>query len=76
MVVGNQPRDLPIGSTLDMEKGIFYWSPGPGFIGKYQLVFIARSETGTFVKRLLTIEIAPKISNERSRHDAHAFTAE
>jgi hypothetical protein len=30
---------LPIGSTLDREKGIFYWSPGPGFLGKYNLVF-------------------------------------
>lgn len=41
---GNVPvaplRTLPIGSTLDREKGIFYWIPGPGFIGKYELAFI------------------------------------
>ena len=24
---------LPVGSTLDEEKGIFYWSTGPGFFG-------------------------------------------
>lgn len=31
---------LPIGSTLDRERGIFYWIPGPGFIGNYDLSFI------------------------------------
>jgi hypothetical protein len=64
MVVGNQIRALPIGSTLDTEKGIFYWYPGPGFIGKYQLVFVAKTEIGTFIKRSITIKIAPKFSNE------------
>jgi hypothetical protein len=33
--VGEQLWPLPIGSTLDTERGIFYWSPGPGFIGLY-----------------------------------------
>ncbi len=31
---------LPIGSTLDPVKGIFYWQPGVGFIGDYEFVFI------------------------------------
>ena len=30
---------LPVGSTLDKERGIFYWLPGPGFLGEYELVF-------------------------------------
>ncbi|MCP4215499.1 MAG: hypothetical protein GY765_12670, partial [bacterium] len=30
---------LPVGSRLDTEKGIFYWQPGPGFLGSYTLVF-------------------------------------
>ncbi len=29
---------LPIGSTLDMKRGIFYWQPGPGFLGTFELV--------------------------------------
>ena len=29
---------LPIGSTLDMKRGIFSWQPGPGFLGTYELV--------------------------------------
>ena len=31
---------LPAGSFLDKQSGEFYWQPGVGFIGKYQLVFI------------------------------------
>jgi hypothetical protein len=39
--VNSQLRQLPIGSTLDRKNGIFYWQPGPGFIGEYQLIFFA-----------------------------------
>lgn len=39
MIVGNQLRPLPIGSTLDAKSGTFYWQPGPGFIGEYKLLF-------------------------------------
>lgn len=42
LVGGDQLRPLPAGSTLDQEKGIFYWSPGPGFVGSYRLVFFKR----------------------------------
>jgi hypothetical protein len=31
---------LPIGSTMDKENGIFYWLPGPGFLGEYEFVFM------------------------------------
>ena len=50
---------LPIGSTLDMERGVFYWHPGPGFTGSYQLVFI-----DTIKNRLwqINIKISPKHS--------------
>ncbi|MDQ1350160.1 MAG: hypothetical protein QG657_461 [Acidobacteriota bacterium] len=47
---GNVPmaplKTLPIGSTLDRERGIFYWLPGPGFIGKYELTFVDRRTNG------------------------------
>jgi hypothetical protein len=29
---------LPIGSTL--KDGVFYWQPGPGFVGEYKLQFV------------------------------------
>jgi hypothetical protein len=31
---------LPIGSTLDSQKGVFYWLPGPGFVGDYVFDFV------------------------------------
>jgi len=34
-------RDLPVGSTLDGEQGVFYWRPGPGFLGTHVLHFAA-----------------------------------
>lgn len=46
MVVGNQFRPLPIGSTLDEKTGTFYWMPGPGFTGEYELVFFTSDRTG------------------------------
>ncbi|HLP46052.1 MAG TPA: Ig domain-containing protein, partial [Candidatus Kapabacteria bacterium] len=58
--VGDSLRKLPAGSGLDSDQGIFYWTPGPGFIGTYDLVFIKRHKTGVLKKRELTIKIIPK----------------
>jgi hypothetical protein len=56
-LVGNGLKRLPIGSFLDTQQGIFYWTPGPGFVGVYELVFINRS-----IKCLqrVNIKILPK----------------
>jgi hypothetical protein len=51
---------LPIGSTLDTERGIFYWQPGPGFVGHYRLVFSGKDQHGRMFKRVLNINISPK----------------
>ncbi len=60
-VIEDQLRPLPVGSTLDTERGIFYWQPGPGFIGQYQLVFISREEeNGELTKKTIKISIMPK----------------
>jgi hypothetical protein len=59
-VVSGQIRALPIGSTLDTQRGIFYWHPGPGFLGRYQLVFIKNSQTGKIKKKHLIINIMPR----------------
>lgn len=53
---GTQPVTvLPIGSTMDRERGIFYWAPGPGFVGPYDFVFIDPVE-----KRLMKVNITIK----------------
>jgi hypothetical protein len=59
-VVGPQLRPLPIGSYLDSERGIFYWQPGVGYIGEYQLVFIKRGNTNGMKKISLLVKINPK----------------
>lgn len=60
--VGKQLWPLPIGSTLDTEGGIFYWSPGPGFIGLYRLVFIGKGPDGEMNKKLIDVKIVPKFN--------------
>jgi hypothetical protein len=37
MLVQGETAALPIGSTL--KGGIFYWQPGPGFLGEYMMQF-------------------------------------
>jgi hypothetical protein len=59
-IIGDQLRALPIGSTYDMQNQIFYWQPGPGFIGEYQLVFV--DKTDNLVLRKININILPKHS--------------
>jgi hypothetical protein len=64
-VTGNQLTYLPIGSTLDAQKGIFYWQPGPGFIGEYHLVFIVKEPGGDMIRKNMIITIIPKFTVER-----------
>ena len=37
-LVNGERRPLPLGSTL--RGGVFYWHPGPGFLGEYSLVLV------------------------------------
>jgi hypothetical protein len=59
LVVGDQLRGLPIGSTLDKGRGVFYWQPGPGFIGEYSFVFLRKDEAGRYMRRNVIIRIEP-----------------
>ncbi|MCP5107583.1 MAG: hypothetical protein GY950_29615 [bacterium] len=54
---GYQLRPLPIGSTFDPERGIFYWIPGPGFVGNYELLFVDKYRNN--LKRV-NIRILPR----------------
>jgi hypothetical protein len=53
-LVNNEPRPLPIGSSL--KSGVFYWQPGPGFLGPYHLVFQHNDGTESHV----LVKINPK----------------
>ncbi len=55
--VKNSYRSLPVGSTLDREKGIFYWVPGPGCWGEYRLVFFSVNSRGETVKKAIRVTV-------------------
>ena len=57
MQVNDQLRPLPIGSTLDGKHGIFYWQPGPGFLGDYDLVFVDLQRR---LRKRVRITVLPK----------------
>jgi len=50
---------LPIGSTFDPGKGIFYWQPGPGFVGVYRFVFVEKDEAGQVNREDIIVNIMP-----------------
>jgi hypothetical protein len=60
LVVGRQLRALPPGSVLDIEGGIFYWMPGPGFVGTYRFVFLEGKPDGEWRKIFITVNILPQ----------------
>jgi len=61
LVVGDELRPLPIGSTLDEAIGIFSWMPGPGFLGTYDLVFLIQDPYGTINRTFVQVVIKPKL---------------
>jgi hypothetical protein len=63
-VIGDQLRPLPVGSTVDPLKGVFYWQPGAGFTGKYSFVFVVEGLNGHKTRRTINIKIMPKNGEE------------
>ncbi len=53
MEMGNRLVPLPVGSTLDQEKGIFYWRGVLGFYGECRLVFVMHEGGRVFKKPVL-----------------------
>ena len=60
MVVGNELRALLIGSTLDKDRGIFFWQPGPGFVGNYRFRFVEIAQKGHSILKEIMIKVVPK----------------
>jgi hypothetical protein len=48
---------LPIGSTL--RRGSFYWTPGPGFLGDFMLIFVLENQRGELTRREILVNIVP-----------------
>ena len=48
--------DLPVGAAID-PAGTFYWQPGPGFIGTFELLFVRTTCDGSKERLPATITI-------------------
>jgi len=59
LLIGNKLNRLPIGSTFDKKRGILYWHAGPGFLGKFHLVFVITDPNGKMIKKDVIVEIVP-----------------
>lgn len=56
---------MPAGSSLEPEKGIYRWMPGPGFIGLYHLILNIKKADNTFRRLHLEVMISEKIQEQR-----------
>ena len=58
--VSDRLAPLPIGSRLDENAGRFIWSPGVGFVGSYDFVFIREVGGRAVARREVRILLKPK----------------
>jgi hypothetical protein len=62
MISGQRLQPLPVGSTLDTKNNTFLWSPGPGFVKEYKLVFILENLRAQLLRQHVTVTILPRAS--------------
>jgi hypothetical protein len=60
LVNGARLDPLPTGSSLDTQKGKFYWQAAAGYLGSYQLVFILEDSEGGTYKQNIRVTVGPK----------------
>jgi hypothetical protein len=58
-VDGDALGKLPVGASID-PAGTFYWQPGPGFVGSYDLMFVRTGCDGGKQRLPVTIAIGSK----------------
>jgi hypothetical protein len=59
-VIGQRFLPLPIGSTLDVNTGTFYWQLGVGFFGRHHLVFVEKQPDGKIIRKDMRVTIVQK----------------
>ncbi len=67
VVMGGRMRPLPIGSSLNTSTGTFTWQPGPGFIGRYQFVFLRTGSNGIKTRIPVSVRISTKTGDDERR---------
>jgi hypothetical protein len=58
--VGDRLRPLPAGSRLEPVTGVFTWSPGVGFVGTYDVVFVRAAGGQPVARREVRFILQPK----------------
>ncbi|MEO7271910.1 MAG: hypothetical protein ABIX28_25285, partial [Vicinamibacterales bacterium] len=58
--VGEQLSPLPIGSRLDSRTGAFAWSPGAGFVGTYDFLFLRSAGERMVARREVRVILQSK----------------
>lgn len=53
-------KPLPVGSFIDEKNSVFYWSPGPGFLGEYILHFAVADDVFVSKPIKIIVRISPK----------------
>jgi hypothetical protein len=59
MKAGDSYLPLPVGSTLDIDNGVFYWHAGAPFLGDYTFEFVQKGDNG-FTRRPVIISVGPR----------------
>jgi hypothetical protein len=59
----DETKSLPVGSTLDSEDGVFYWSIGPGFLNRHVLHFAVSDGTYRSNPVQVVVNVVPKRFN-------------
>ena len=58
-VVGDRLQRLPMGARFDAAGSRFTWTPGPGFAGDHEIVFVGRGADGRTTVRPVLIRLRP-----------------
>lgn len=64
LIVNDEHRALPIGSTLNKQSGTFHWQPGAGFLGEYHFLFLLKDSNGKTNRYMPVITIEPAEINQ------------
>ena len=67
VVIGGRMRPLPVGASLDTSTGTFTWQPGPGFLGRYEFVFLRTGANGLKTRIPVHVRIAPRHDSDNRR---------
>ena len=54
--VSDELRPLPLGASFDGRDGVFYWNPGPAFLGEFTLIFM-KNDSGSLTRKSVKITI-------------------